>query len=55
MKLKCPECGVEAEVDPRNREVDINLGENESFPTHGGCELSKPIDEMNLKKLEEAG
>jgi len=55
MKLKCPECGIEAEIDPRNREINIDLGENESFPLHEGCELSKPIDEINLKKLEEVG
>ena len=57
MRLRCPDCKVEAEIDKAARTVKVTLEGDANalsiFPKHEGCELAKSLDEMDVDKLEQ--
>lgn len=61
---KCPTCGATAHINKENKEVTIHIQPftpqkptpfkprpTYTFPSHFGCELAKPIDKIDIKKL----
>jgi len=59
MRYRCKVCGVEAEIDLSAKKIDVVLvtikPEFPSFPLHSDCELAKPIEQIDLTKLERVG
>lgn len=65
IRYRCPVCKVEAEIDKKKKEVVLHLPPLEMpksierfhgtisacFPSHFDCELFKPVNEIDLKKL----
>lgn len=53
-KYRCPKCGVEAVIEGRNIHVYVQLtaARGSHWPLHADCEYSKPIDEIDVSKLE---
>lgn len=62
---KCPTCGATAHINKETKEVVVHIprfnppkpvpfkpGLTYTFPSHFDCELSKPITDIDLKKLE---
>lgn len=62
---KCPKCGVTAHINKKKKEIVIHIPPIKlpktitpfsapisfCFPSHFDCELFKPIDQIDLKKL----
>lgn len=61
---RCPTCGTTAHINKKTKEIVIHLptpnipkpkpfklGPTFTFPSHFGCELAKPITEIDIKKL----
>ena len=51
---RCPECKLVATIDGLKIEVTLPPKET-SFPLHPGCELGKPINDIDLSKLVRVG
>lgn len=53
-KYRCPVCQAAADIDPEKKTVSVYLPRGtRNFPAIGhACELTKPIDEIDLSKLE---
>ena len=64
-RYRCPVCGAVAEIDKGNKKMVIQpvppkipkphggaLQVAFSFPSHADCEFNKPIDEIQLDRLE---
>lgn len=64
-EYKCPTCGASASIDKKKRKIVIRFSVNvpkriepfkppitTHFPSHIDCELGKPVDKINLKRLE---
>ena len=62
---KCPTCGATAHIDKKKREIVVHIPPFKpprpepfkapvtmTFPSHFDCELAKPVDQIDLKKLE---
>lgn len=64
---KCPVCGLAGHVDIETKTVVLHAQPLDpklfrkgmqitvSFPSHFGCEFSKAIDKIDLKKLVQVG
>ena len=62
---KCPTCGAMGHIDKKKKEVMIHPPPSKlptkfdpyrppssfCFPSHFDCELGKPVDQIDLKKL----
>lgn len=65
MRVRCPICKAEAEIDENRKAIVIYLPPlnlpvtsapfkppvSTCFPSHADCELAKPVDKINLDKL----
>jgi hypothetical protein len=53
MKYKCKTCGKEAEIDFANKKVKVFTSAGDmNFPSHPGCPLADPVDQIDITKLE---
>lgn len=64
-RVQCPICKAEAEIDEKRKAIVIYLPPLKlprtfapltppvciCFPSHADCELAKPVDQIDLKKL----
>ncbi|KKM84642.1 hypothetical protein LCGC14_1297150 [marine sediment metagenome] len=50
---RCPDC--KTAVTFKGKVMEVYLKGRKGWPVHNGCELAKPLDQIDFDKLEKTG